>query len=73
MLIAVRNIKVTCECHKTIKLNYKNTGTRVIVVFKLPSTLRRPQLICYLVTLELPCADCSVQKNHLFRVTLRYN
>ena len=58
MLIAVRNIKVTCEWHKAIKLNYKNTRTRIIVVIRLPSTLRRPQLICYLVTSELP-TDCS--------------
>jgi len=60
MLISVRNIKVTCEWHKAIKLNYKNTRTRVIVVLRLPSTLCRPQLICYLVTSELPCADYSV-------------
>ena len=58
MLIAVRNIKLTCELHKAIKLNYKNTRTLVIVVLRLPSTLRRPQLICYLVTSELTCADC---------------
>ena len=57
MLIVVRNIKVTCEWHKAIKLNYKNTRTRVIVVLRLPSTLHRLQLICYLVTSELPC--CS--------------
>ena len=54
MLIAVRNIKLTCEWHKAIKLNYKNTRTRVIVVVRLPSTLRRPRLICYRVTSELP-------------------
>ena len=42
MLIAVRNIKLTCEWHKAIKLNYKNTHTHVIVVLRLPSTL--PQL-----------------------------
>ena len=58
MLIAVRNIKLTCELHKAIKLNYKNTRTRVIVVLRLLSTLRRPRLICYLVTSELTCADC---------------
>ena len=29
MLISVHNIKITCEWHKTIKLNYKNTRTRV--------------------------------------------
>ena len=56
MLIAVRNIKLTCEFHKAIKLNYKNTRTLVIVVLRLPSTLRRPRLICYLVTSELSCA-----------------
>ena len=54
MLITVRNIKLTCEWHKTIKLNYKNTRTRVVVVLRLPSTLRRQRLICYLVTSELP-------------------
>jgi hypothetical protein len=42
MLISVLNIKLTCEWHKANKLNYKNT--RVIVVLRLPSTLRRPQL-----------------------------
>jgi len=45
MLIAVRNIKVTCEWHKAIKLNYKNTRTGVIVVLRLPSILRRQQLM----------------------------
>ena len=58
MLIAVRNIKLNCEWHKAIKLNYKNTRTRVIVVLRLPSTLRRPRLICYRVTSELLCTDC---------------
>ena len=61
MLISVLNIKLTCEWHKAIKLNYKNTRTRVIIVLRLPSTLRTPQLIRYLVTSELPCTDCSVQ------------
>jgi len=46
MLIAVLNIKVTCDWHKAITLNYKNTCTRVIFVLRLPSTLRRPQLRC---------------------------
>ena len=58
MLIAVRNIKLTCEWHKAIKLNYKNTRTSVIVVLRLPSTLRRRRQICYLVTSELPYAEC---------------
>jgi len=39
-------------------LNYKYTRTRVIVVLRLPSTLRRQRLICYCVTSELACADC---------------
>ena len=34
MLISVLNIKLTCEWHKAIKLNYKNTRTHVIVVHK---------------------------------------
>ena len=34
MLISVINIKVTCEWHKAIKLNYKNTRTHVTVVLK---------------------------------------
>ena len=52
MLISVLNIKVTCELHKAIKLNYKNTRTSLGFVLGLPSTLRRPR---YLVTSELPC------------------
>ena len=44
MLIAVRNIKVTCEWHKAIKLNYKNTRTRVIVVHWLPTTIHSEHL-----------------------------
>ena len=70
MLIAVRNIKVTCECHKAIKLNYKNTRTRVIVVLRLPSTLRRWQLICYLVTSELPCAVAHTPRSLHYKVSL---
>ena len=34
MLISVRNIKLTCEWHKAIKLNYKKTRTHVIFVLK---------------------------------------
>jgi len=41
-------------------LNYKNTHTTVVFVLRFPSTLRRPQLFRYLVTSELPRADCSV-------------
>ena len=44
MLISVLNIKVTCEWHKAIKLNYKNTRTTLVFVLRFPSTLHRPQL-----------------------------
>ena len=44
MLISVLNIKVTCEWHKAIKLNYKNTRNTFVFVLRLPSISRRPQL-----------------------------
>ena len=44
LLISVLNIKVTCEWHKAIKLNYKNTRTTVVFVLRFPSTLLRPKL-----------------------------
>ena len=34
MLISVLNIKLTCEWHKAIKLNYENTRTHVTVVLR---------------------------------------
>ena len=34
MLISVLNILVTCEWHKAIKLNYKNTRTHGMVVLR---------------------------------------
>ena len=33
-MVSVRNIKLTCEWHKAIKLNYKDTRTHVIVVLR---------------------------------------
>ena len=39
MLISVLNIKVTCEWHKAIKFNYKNSRNNLAVVFRVPSTL----------------------------------
>ena len=39
MLISVLNIKLTCEWHKAIKLNYKNTRTHVIVVLRVTKHL----------------------------------
>ena len=38
MLISVLIIKLTCELHKAIKLNYKKTRTHVIVVLRVPNT-----------------------------------
>jgi len=38
MLISVHNIKVTCEWHKAIKLNYKTLQLIPVVVFRVPST-----------------------------------
>ena len=40
VLISVLNIKLTCEWHKAIKLNYKKTRTHVIVVLRVSSTIR---------------------------------
>ena len=48
MLLSVLNIKLTCEWHKAIKLNYKNTRTTVVFVLRFQSNLRRPQLFRYL-------------------------
>ena len=42
MLISVLNIKVTCEWHKAIKLNYKNSRIHVFALLGLRSTVRRP-------------------------------
>jgi hypothetical protein len=58
MLIYVLNIKLTCEWHKVIKLNYKNSRTTVL---RFPRTLRRSQLCLYLVTSELPCCKALVK------------
>ena len=44
MLISVLNIKVTCEWHKAVKLNYKNNHTAVVFVLRFPSNWRRQQL-----------------------------
>ena len=42
MLISVLNIKVTCEWHKAIKLNHKNSRIHVFALLRLRSTVRRP-------------------------------
>ena len=66
MLIPVLNIKVTCEWHKAIKLNYKNTRNALVFVLRLPSSSRSPQL-----TLILWCKSYRAVK-HSTR-SLRYD
>ena len=39
ILISVLNIKVTCEWHKSVKLNYKNIRSHVIVILRIQSTI----------------------------------
>ena len=50
MLISVLNIKLTCEWHKAIKLNYKNTRTHVIVVLRVAQHWRN--MADYVITLK---------------------
>ena len=45
MLIFVLDIKVTCEWHKAIKLNYKNTRTHGIIVLRIPSTIHEKTIL----------------------------
>jgi len=77
MLISVLNIKVTCEWHKAIKLNYKNSRIHVSVVLRLRNNLRRPHdrsLSCdvratvlysfrqgHCITIS-PCRACAVDE-----------
>ena len=66
MLIAVRNIKLTCELHKAIKLNYKNTRTRVILKLTVRSTIHHTGMLSGDVTrlpAAVPRADLRVDKN----------
>ena len=39
MLICVRNMELTYELHKAIKLNFINASNNAIVVLRVPSTL----------------------------------
>jgi hypothetical protein len=50
MLIHVLNIKLTCEWHEAIKLNYNTTGTHVIVVLRVPCTIHDASLASNYVT-----------------------
>jgi hypothetical protein len=40
MLIHVHNIKLTCDWHEAIKLNYSTTGTDVIFVIRVSKRYR---------------------------------
>jgi hypothetical protein len=73
MLMSVLNIKLTCEWHKAIKLNYKNTRTHVIVVLSVPSTIHdmnaqrwRNMADCAfrIHSSSLSRADCNVGEPH---------
>ena len=44
MLISVLNIKLTCEWHKAIKLNYKNSRTTAYLSLGLPSTVHSARI-----------------------------
>ena len=67
MLISVLNIKLICELHKAIKLNYKNTRTRVIVVLRLPSTL--PQVAAdYSALAKVTALPCLVPGRRIGQV-----
>jgi len=69
-LISVLNIKVTCEWHTAIKLNYKSTRTTVVFVLRFPRNLHRPQLFRYLAKVTAlrcqlavsRCRACAVDK-----------
>ena len=73
MLISVLNIKLTCEWHKAIKLNHKNTRTHVIVVLRVPSTIHEnaqrwcnmaegsTRAVLWLAWAELPSYDTTLK------------
>ena len=58
MLISVLNVKLTCEWHKAIKLNYVNTRTKIAVVLRVPSTLHMQ------TQREFPWAGCRLNGGH---------
>jgi len=66
MLISVLNIKLTCEWHKAIKLNYKNTHTHVTLSLGLPSTVHigSNELLSYRVGQSLCCHRNAYRNAH---------
>ena len=75
MLMSVLNIKVTCEWHKAIKLNYKNTRTHVSVVLRVPSTVHigSNEMLSYRVGQSLCRHSLTFIALHSCRRTLRGN
>ena len=45
MLICVRNMELTYELHKAIKLNFINAGNNAVVVLGIPNTLYGTRLL----------------------------
>ena len=74
-LISVLNIKVTCEWHKAIKLNYKNTRTYISVSLGLPSTVHigSNEMLSYRVGRSLCRHSLTFSAVHSCRRTLRGN
>ena len=56
MLISVLNIKVTCEWHKAIKLNYKNTRSTAAGVLEFQALCISAVIKCYLIALGGACS-----------------
>ena len=66
MLIAVRNIKLTCELHKAINCNCKFPRIRVILILTVRSTIHHTGMLSGDVTrlpAAVPRADLRVDKN----------
>jgi len=61
MLIAVRNIKVTCELHRAINCNCKVPRIRVILILTVRSSIHHTGMLSGDVT-RLPAADLRVDK-----------
>ena len=70
MLISVLNIKVTCEWHRAIKLNDKNTRHTVVFVLRRPSTVRG-RAAALTAWRQSWLAVCSLPTNCLLKATLR--
>ena len=72
MLISVLNIKVTCEWHKAIKLNYKTLALMSWLSLGLPSTVHSTWISAvmkyYLIALGGACAGTEMRTALLCQV-----